>query len=82
MSDQMWPGDEVHGQDGETFTLSRQVAYRGNPDCTYLGCTRDGRKPLGEPGCYGWHCSLCDAPCSMMGHDCPRAGDVEAVNAH
>lgn len=67
-----WPGDRP----GDVIR-NRLVAYRGNPDCTSLTCTRDGRKPLTEPGCFGYHCSLCDAPCSSQGHfNCPRAGDV------
>jgi len=68
----IFPGDEVGG-----FRIERLVAYRGNPDCTNPTCTRDGRKPLTEPGCFGWHCSLCDAPCSSQGHfNCPRAHEV------
>lgn len=74
----IFPGDEIGG-----FTVQRLVAYQGNPDCQFGGCTRrgshqreDGTWDMGD--CYGWHCSLCDAPTSMMGHQCPRAGDVAA----
>lgn len=74
----VWPGDKI----GE-FTVERLVAYQGKTDCTYMGCTRrgcreraDGTWDLGV--CMGWHCALCDAPCSSMGHDCPRKGDVAA----
>lgn len=73
----VFPGDTVG-----RFKIDRLVAYQGNPDCTYAGCTRrgsfmrtDGTWHPGE--CYGWHCSLCDAPTSMMGHKCPRAADVQ-----
>jgi hypothetical protein len=73
-----WPGDTV----GDRFTVTRLVAYMGNPDCTSWRCTRlgshqrdDGTWDAGK--CYGWHCSLCDAPCGLYGHhDCPRAGDT------
>ena len=74
----IWPGDVLEGDDGGRFTLERIVAYQGMNGCTSWSCTRrgshqrpDGTWGLGE--CFGWHCSLCDEPTSMMGHDCPRA---------
>lgn len=73
----VFPGDTVGGR----FKVERLVAYQGNADCTSWQCTRRGSHQRAdgswEPGeCFGWHCALCDAPCSMYGHDCPRAGDV------
>jgi hypothetical protein len=63
-------GDKIT-LNGEEWTVVQHMAYRGNSTCTSPWCTRDGRRPLGEPGCYGWHCSQCHAPTSMMGHKCP-----------
>ncbi len=76
----VFPGDEVGG-----FRVERLVAYQGKADCTYAGCTRrggqarpDGTWDSGE--CVGWHCALCDAPCSSFGHgNCPRSGDVDGA---
>lgn len=72
----LWPGDEIIADDGETFRVERLMAYRGREGCTSWQCTRlnsrmrnDGTWDAGD--CYGWHCSGCDAPTSMMGHDCP-----------
>jgi hypothetical protein len=63
-------GDKIT-LNGEEWTVGQHMAYRGNPTCTDVCCTRDGRKPLSEPGCYGWHCAQCHSPVSMMGHKCP-----------
>lgn len=67
-----WPGDVISGR----FKVIRQVAYMGNAECVSPICRRSW--PI-TPGCLGWHCSLCDAPCSSFGHgkSCPRADDVQ-----
>lgn len=68
----LFPGDEIVGEDGQRFELGPMVAYRGREGCENWSCTR--REP--PPGaCYGWHCSLCDAPTNMYGHKCPREAD-------
>lgn len=76
----LWPGDEVGGR----FRVERLVAYQGKADCRDARCTRrgghmreDGSWDLGE--CFGWHCSLCDAPCSSQGHNCPRSSEADAL---
>lgn len=64
----MKPGDKITADSGREFIVGEQVTYRGNPLCTYGGCTRRSD----HPGCMGWHCAQCHAPTSMMGHDCPE----------
>lgn len=72
----LWPGDQILGDDDKRFTVDRLAAYRGKEGCQSPYCTQlNISKP--SASCYGWHCALCDAPCSSHGHsDCPRAGDV------
>jgi hypothetical protein len=40
-------------------------AYRGEPGCTNVTCTRDGNPDR----CYGWHCGYCHGPSNCQG-DC------------
>lgn len=57
----------------DDFQLLGPVAYRGKKGCLSVTCTRrhiDGKM---DEDCFGWHCSYCDAPCSMMGHRCDAA---------
>lgn len=83
--DGIWPGDVVKGDNGREFTISRLVAYQGKEGCTSWSCTRRGSL-MREDGtwdagtCFGWHCSGCDEPTSMMGHDCPKI-PKEALDA-
>lgn len=44
----------------------RAMAYEGKDDCTSMYCRRF--VGLDEPGCIGWHCAVCDEPCSQYGH--------------
>jgi hypothetical protein len=63
----IWPGDELQGDDGGRYKIERMVAYRGKQGCKNPRCTTRGD----ADSCFGWHCSLCDEPTSMMGHDLP-----------
>jgi hypothetical protein len=51
------------------------VAYRGKVGCTDVTCTRS---VTDDVRCFGWHCSVCDRPCSMQGHHggCPEVRDA------
>jgi hypothetical protein len=62
----MREGEVLKGDNGASFKLLEPIAYRGKAGCQDPGCTRDGNPAR----CYGWHCSRCDEPCSMMGHRC------------
>lgn len=65
-------GDIVDG-----FQLGPLVAYQGKAGCTDPSCShRYEQTPEGPrmvPGCGSYHCPTCDAPVSMVGHDCPLA---------
>jgi hypothetical protein len=79
----IWPGDEFVADSGRRYKIVALVAYQGREDCQDSRCTRrgwgireDGSFDYGE--CAGWHCSLCDAPCSSQGHfGCPRSQERE-----
>lgn len=65
----MKPGDIVTSDNGMKFQIGEMLSYQGKADCDYAGCTRIP----GEPGCIGYHCPRCHAPCSSMGHNCPES---------
>jgi hypothetical protein len=66
----MHEGEEVRSDGGKRLVLGRLMAYRGKEGCTSPRCTVG----WSTTHCYGWHCPRCDAPTSMMGHEC--SGDV------
>ena len=70
----IWPGDEIVGDDGRAFRVERLMAYRGKEGCRNPFCTQG----TSATHCYGWHCSGCDQPTSMMGHECPTRKVVES----
>lgn len=49
------------------------IAYQGKADCDNPRCTHRFIDGVMQPGCIGYHCVYCDAPCSMMGHRCDVA---------
>jgi hypothetical protein len=58
----------------ETFLIVDEqrrgpLAYRGKEECESPLCTQNPN----VAGCYGWHCSYCDEPCSYQGHRCDVA---------
>jgi hypothetical protein len=59
-------------KDDDGFFVERVVAYRGRLGCTNPACHRFG-PPEKTPGCYDWHCAICDQPVPAGGHDCPHA---------
>jgi hypothetical protein len=67
----LWPGDELVGDDGETFKLGRQLAYQGCESPSMMCSQHSGR-------CVQWHCSTCDKPVSSQGHDCPKLKEYSA----
>lgn len=60
----------------EDYKIIGPIAYQGKKDCTDPRCR--GRVENGKrvPGCMGYHCAYCDAPCSMMGHKCDAADAI------
>lgn len=71
----MKPGDKFTSESGATYTVLAPLAYQGKAGCEHPLCTR----VVGESGCRGYHCSVCDEPCSMMGHaKCAGARDAMA----
>lgn len=59
------------------FEIGPMLAYQGKDGCESTLCRRmvkrsdDGSFLIGP--CLGYHCPICDEPCSMMGHsECQR----------
>lgn len=42
-------------------------AYRGKKDCASITCTRMFGPDGISKDCYGWHCTVCDAPTDAQG---------------
>jgi len=53
------------------FKIERQIAYQGKKGCRDIRCTRTNVGDWENSECIGWHCSVCDEPCSSQGHTCP-----------
>jgi hypothetical protein len=60
------------------LTFIGPLCYQGKPDCEDVRCRRMVYRdePHVRPGCMGYHCSYCDAPCSSQGHRCDAANAV------
>lgn len=57
----------IYNPETGDWTPGEQIAYRGKKDCTNPTCTR---RDFRSGDCWGWHCSLCHAPCGSQGHRC------------
>lgn len=79
MADSLKPGDKLVGDNGMEFMVGQMVAYQGKEDCTDVRCSHRYENGKLLPGCMGYHCAICHAPCSMMGHKkCLEKGAANA----
>ena len=53
-----------------SYRVLGPIAYMGKKGCTDMRCRRYFGPDGMSDDCIGYHCSYCDAPCSMMGHRC------------
>lgn len=65
----------------DDYVIIGPLCYRGKEGCTSGRCTRSYSPEA--TGCFGYHCSYCDEPCSSQGHHCPTSeailGEAERV---
>jgi|GEM_PF-6204377 len=67
------PDEVVDGR----WKLGYHIAMQGLDGCTNQRCTRlIDRETREDVGCAGYHCPVCLAPTSMMGHRCPDRGET------